>query len=56
MFDKVWNGEYNEYAVESRINGVETLHSIEYTCWKVLVCPFYKEKALSLSIVLSIPI
>ena len=56
MFDKVWNGEYNEYAVESRIIGVETLYSIEYTCWKVLVCPFYKEKALSLSIVLSIPI
>ena len=24
MFDKVWNGEYNEYAVESRIIGVET--------------------------------
>ena len=21
MFDKVWNGEYNEYAVESRIIG-----------------------------------
>ena len=32
MFDKVWNGEYNEYVVESRIIGVETLHSIEYTC------------------------
>ena len=50
MFDKVWNGEYNEYAVDSRIIGVETLYSIEYTCWKVL-----EEKAL-LSIVLSIPI
>ena len=25
MFDKVWNGEYNEYAVESRIIGEETL-------------------------------
>ena len=50
MFDKVWNGEYNEYAVDSRIFGVETLYSIEYTCWKVL-----EEKAL-LSIVLSIPI
>ena len=32
MFDKVWNGEYNEYAVDSRIIGVETLYSIEYTC------------------------
>ena len=50
MFDEVWNGEYNEYAVDSRIIGVETLYSIEYTCWKVL-----EEKAL-LSIVLSIPI
>ena len=54
MFDEVWNGEYNEHAVESRIIGKETLYSIEYTCWKV--CPFYKEKALSLSIVLSMPI
>lgn len=26
MFDKVWNGEYNEYAVESRIIGVETIY------------------------------
>jgi len=25
MFDEVWNGQYNEYAVESRIIGVETL-------------------------------
>ena len=49
MFDKVWNGEYNEYAVDSRIIGVEILYSIEYTSWKVL-----EEKAL-LSIVLSIP-
>ena len=32
MFDKVWNGEYNEYAVNSRIIGVETLYSIEYSC------------------------
>ena len=32
MFEKVWNGEYNEYAVDSRIIGVETLYSIEYTC------------------------
>ena len=31
MFDKVWNGEYNEYAVDIRIIGVETLYSIEYT-------------------------
>ena len=44
MFDEVWNGEYNEYAVESRIIGVETLYSMEYTRCKVLVCPFYKEK------------
>ena len=49
MFDKVWNGEYNESAVDSRIIGVETLYSIEYS-WKVL-----EEKAL-LSVVLSIPI
>jgi hypothetical protein len=32
MFDEVWNGEYNEYAVESRIIGEETLYSMEYTC------------------------
>ena len=50
MFDKVWNEEYNEYAVDSRIIGVETLYSIEYTCWKVL-----EEKAL-LSLVLNISI
>ena len=56
MFDVVWNGEYNEYTVESRIIGEETLYSIQYTYWKVLVCPFYKEKALSLSVVLSVPI
>ena len=57
MFDEVWNGEYNDGAVESRIIGEETLYSIKYTCWKVLVCPFYnKEKALSLSVVLSVPI
>ena len=31
MFDEVWNGEYNEYAVESRIIGEETLYAIEYT-------------------------
>ena len=55
MFDEVWNGEYNGYAVESRIIGEETLYSIEYTCWKVLVCSYYKERAL-LRIVLSIPI
>ena len=54
IFDKVWNGEYNEYAVDSRIIGVETLYSIEYTCWKVLE-EKAREKAL-LSIVLSIPI
>ena len=28
MFDKVWNGEYNKYAVDSRIIGVETLYPI----------------------------
>ena len=35
MFDEVWNGEYNEYAVESRIIVIEfdpiserTLHSL----------------------------
>ena len=50
MFDKVWNGECNEYAVDSRIIGVKPLYSFKYTCWKVL-----EEKAL-LSIVLSIPI
>ena len=33
MFDKVWNGEYNEYAVESRIIGEDTLYSIEYTMY-----------------------
>ena len=32
MFDEVWNGEYNKYAVESRIIGEETLYAIEYTC------------------------
>ena len=36
MFDEVWNGEYNEHAVESRIIGKETLYSIKYTCWKTL--------------------
>ena len=29
MFDKVWNGEYNEYAVESRNIGEKTIYSIE---------------------------
>ena len=29
MFDKVWNGEYNEYAVDSRTIGVETLSYIQ---------------------------
>ena len=57
MFDKVWNGEYKEYAVESRIIGEVTLFNWVYLLKGiVLVCPFYKEKALSLSIVLSMPI